>query len=155
MNYNPRKIALAFTTAAALALGMTACTTPSNSERVETPSYEAPDCDLDDLEEGDRDCNDPIAYAAAVKKYGAQKVAKAKAKHAEKVAKERARKAREDARKRVENVAPIPARPAPAPAAAPRTKSTKSSGSIFSGSRSNSGNKSGGSRLFGGSSKRR
>jgi hypothetical protein len=97
VNYNPRTITrtLVIGTATAFAFATTACGS-HHDHPVQTPGYQQqadrPDCDLDDLSEGDADCNDPVAYSAAVRKYGSKKVAAAQRKYAEKRAKESAKK---------------------------------------------------------------
>jgi hypothetical protein len=87
VNHSPRNFALAIGTAATLALGMGACAHPHHDVHVQTPAADYPDCDLGDLKQGDRDCNDPRAFADAKRKYGSKKVAAAQKVYADKQAK--------------------------------------------------------------------
>jgi hypothetical protein len=135
VNRSPRNILIALVASGALVVSTAACgstgggpvSTPNNGGTHQSYS----DCDLDDLMEGDSDCNDPRAYADAQRKYGASKVAKAKAKYAEKL-----RKKQREAVKKAERVRPR------------STATTKSSSSLFGSSGSKS-NRSTTKKLFG------
>lgn len=110
MQTSPRRLAVA-ATAVALALGLSACAEPT--ERVDPAPAPAPvedraDCDLGDIEEGDADCKDPIAYAQAVRKYGRTKVQKAERKHLDRVTTSARAEAEKKARQEVGKRIPTP-----------------------------------------------
>jgi len=72
VNVNPRKAILSIGLGLVVALGGTACSPHSSSGGTST-STNKPDCDFDDLLEGDSDCNGEAGRAAEKKLSKSQK----------------------------------------------------------------------------------